>query len=180
MFRIARGLSEEAFVKTPCTYTVVNTNSPLQLDIPMALGIIDFARAGQLCIVTPFTLAGAMAPITVLGALVQQHAEALAGITLSQLVQPGAPVAYGAFTSNVNMRSGAPAFGTPEAVKAVDDQRPAGAVPSASVARLERQRLEHPRCAGRLQNRRCPCGARCSAAATSCSTAPAGSKAASS
>jgi trimethylamine--corrinoid protein Co-methyltransferase len=118
MFRIARGLSDQAFVQTPCTYTVVNTNSPLQLDVPMALGIIDFARAGQLCIVTPFTLAGAMAPITVLGALVQQHAEALAGIALSQLVRPGAPIAYGAFTSNVDMRSGAPAFGTPEAVKA--------------------------------------------------------------
>jgi trimethylamine--corrinoid protein Co-methyltransferase len=118
MFRIARRLTEEEFARTPCTYTVVNTNSPLQLDIPMALGIIDFARAGQLCIVTPFTLAGAMAPITVLGALVQQHAEAIAGMTLSQLVRPGAPVAYGAFTSNVDMRSGAPAFGTPEAVKA--------------------------------------------------------------
>jgi trimethylamine---corrinoid protein Co-methyltransferase len=118
MFRIARRLDEEKFIETPCTYTVVNTNSPLQLDIPMTLGIIDFARAGQLCIVTPFTLAGAMAPITILGALVQQHAEALAGITLSQLVRPGAPVAYGAFTSNVDMKSGAPAFGTPEAVKA--------------------------------------------------------------
>lgn len=118
MFRIARRLNEDEFARTPCTYTVVNTNSPLQLDIPMALGIIDFARSGQLCIVTPFTLAGAMAPITVLGAVVQQHAEALAGITLSQLARPGAPVAYGAFTSNVDMRSGAPAFGTPEAVKA--------------------------------------------------------------
>lgn len=118
MFRIARNLGEEAFARTPCTYTVVNTNSPLQLDIPMALGIIDFARAGQLCIVTPFTLAGAMAPVTVLGAIVQQHAEALAGMALSQLVRPGAPVAYGAFTSNVDMKSGAPAFGTPEAVKA--------------------------------------------------------------
>ena len=59
-----------------------------------------------------------MAPITILGALVQQHAEALAGITLSQLVRPGAPVAYGGFTSNVDMKSGAPAFGTPEFVKA--------------------------------------------------------------
>jgi trimethylamine---corrinoid protein Co-methyltransferase len=118
MFRIARGLSEEAFTRTACCYTVINTNSPMQLDIPMALGIIDFARAGQLCIVTPFTLAGAMAPITILGALVQQHAEALAGITLAQMVRPGAPVAYGGFTSNVDMRSGAPAFGTPEFVKA--------------------------------------------------------------
>jgi trimethylamine--corrinoid protein Co-methyltransferase len=59
-----------------------------------------------------------MAPVTIPGALVLQHAEALAGITLSQICRPGAPVVYGAFTSNVDMRSGAPAFGTPEAVKA--------------------------------------------------------------
>jgi trimethylamine--corrinoid protein Co-methyltransferase len=118
MFRIARDLSEAAFVSTPCCYTVINTNSPLQLDLPMAQGIIDFAEAGQLSIITPFTLAGAMAPITILGALVQQHAEALFGIVLAQLVRPGAPVAYGGFTSNVDMKSGAPAFGTPEFVKA--------------------------------------------------------------
>ncbi len=118
MIRVARGLSPEDFARTPCCYTVVNTNSPLVLDLPMAQGIIDFARAGQVCVITPFTLSGAMAPITILGGLVQQHAEALFGITLSQLVRPGAPVVYGAFTSNVDMKSGAPAFGTPEAVKA--------------------------------------------------------------
>jgi trimethylamine--corrinoid protein Co-methyltransferase len=84
----------------------------------MAQGIMDFASAGQPSIITPFTLAGAMAPITIVGALVQQHAEAMFGITLAQLVRPGAPVVYGAFTSNVDMKSGAPAFGTPEAVKA--------------------------------------------------------------
>jgi trimethylamine---corrinoid protein Co-methyltransferase len=118
MFRIFHRLSKTEFADTPVTYTVVNTNSPLQLDVPMALGIIDFARFGQLCIVTPFTLAGAMAPITVPGALVVQHAEALFGIALSQIVRPGAPVAYGGFTSNVDMKSGAPAFGTPEYTKA--------------------------------------------------------------
>jgi trimethylamine--corrinoid protein Co-methyltransferase len=118
MFRIARRLSEEAFGDAIYCYTVINTNSPLQLDIPMAQGIIDFARAGQLAIITPFTLAGAMAPITIAGALVQQHAEALFGIVLAQLGRRGAPVVYGGFTSNVDMRSGAPAFGTPEFVKA--------------------------------------------------------------
>ncbi len=118
MFRIARSLSDEAFEATPCCYTVINTNSPLQLDVPMAQGIIDFAEAGQLAIITPFTLAGAMAPITIVGALVQQHAEALFGIALAQIVRPGAPVVYGAFTSNVDMKSGSPAFGTPESVKA--------------------------------------------------------------
>jgi trimethylamine--corrinoid protein Co-methyltransferase len=118
MVRIARRLNEEAFRDGIYCYTVINTNSPLQLDIPMAQGIIDFARSGQLAIITPFTLAGAMAPITILGALVQQHAEALFGIVLAQLARRGAPVAYGGFTSNVDMKSGAPAFGTPEFVKA--------------------------------------------------------------
>ena len=118
MIRAFRGLSEEDFVGAPHCYTIVNTNSPRQLDVPMARGLIDFARAGQLSIVTPFCLMGAMAPVTVAGALTLSHAEALAAITLTQLVNPGAPVCYGAFSSNVDMRSGAPAFGTPEQVKA--------------------------------------------------------------
>ena len=118
MVRIARGVGPEQFAREPSLYTVINTNSPLQIDIPMARGIIDMARAGQLMVLTPFTLAGAMAPITLAGALVQQNAEALAGIALSQIARPGAPVAYGGFTSNVDMKSGAPAFGTPEYTKA--------------------------------------------------------------
>jgi trimethylamine--corrinoid protein Co-methyltransferase len=118
IMRIAHGVSQEEFEKEAHCYTVVNANSPLQLDDLMCAGIIDFARAGQAMILTPFTLAGAMAPITLPGALSQQNAEALAGIALSQLVQPGAPVVYGGFTSNVDMKSGAPAFGTPEYVKA--------------------------------------------------------------
>jgi trimethylamine--corrinoid protein Co-methyltransferase len=84
----------------------------------MAQGVIDFAAAGQLLIVTPFTLAGAMAPVTIVGALALAHAEALAGIALAQITRPGAPVVYGGFTSNVDMKSGSPAFGTPEYVKA--------------------------------------------------------------
>jgi trimethylamine--corrinoid protein Co-methyltransferase len=84
----------------------------------MAQGLIDFARAGQLSIITPFTLMGAMAPVTVAGALTLSHAEALAAITLTQLARPGAPVTYGTFTSNVDMKSGAPAFGTPEQIRA--------------------------------------------------------------
>ena len=88
------------------------------LDLLMCRGIIDAARAGQLMVLTPFTLSGAMAPVTLPGALAQQNAEALAGICLSQITRPGAPVCYGSFTSNVDMKSGAPAFGTPEYVKA--------------------------------------------------------------
>ncbi len=118
MTRIARGLSESEFEQKAWCYTVINTNSPRQLDIPMCQGIIDFARAGQVSVITPFTLAGAMAPITMPCALGLQHAEALAGITLAQTVRPGATVVYGSFTSNVAMKSGSPAFGTPEFVQA--------------------------------------------------------------
>ena len=118
MIRDFRGLSDAEFAATPYCYTIINTNSPRQIDIPMAQGLIDFARAGQPSIVTPFTLMGAMAPITPAGAMTLSHAEALAAITLTQLARPGAPVLYGSFTSNVDMKSGAPAFGTPEQVKA--------------------------------------------------------------
>jgi trimethylamine--corrinoid protein Co-methyltransferase len=118
MARIAHGIDERTFRSRPLCYTICNTNSPLQLDVPMTDGIIDFAANGQLVIVTPFTLAGAMAPITIAGALTLAHAEALFGITLTQAVQPGAPVMYGSFTSNVDMKSGSPAFGTPEYTKA--------------------------------------------------------------
>jgi trimethylamine--corrinoid protein Co-methyltransferase len=118
LIRLAHGISAQEFRSRPYTYTIINTNSPLQLDIPMADGIIDFATAGQVLIITPFTLAGAMAPVTIAGALTLAHAEALAGLTLAQIVRPGAPIVYGSFTSNVDMKSGSPAFGTPEYVKA--------------------------------------------------------------
>ena len=117
LIRLAHGISPEQFRSRPYTYTIINTNSPLQLDIPMADGIIDFAAAGQVLVITPFTLAGAMAPVTIAGALTLAHAEALAGLTLAQIVRPGAPIVYGSFTSNVDMKSGSPAFGTPEYVK---------------------------------------------------------------
>ena len=113
MLQDFRGLSDEAFAAEPHSYTIINTNSPRTLDIPMAQGLIDFAKARQLSIITPFTLMGAMAPITVAGAITLSHAEVLAALTLTQLVNPGAPVCYGTFTSNVDMKSGAPAFGTP-------------------------------------------------------------------
>ena len=113
-----RGLTDAEFQTDPHCYTIINTNSPRVLDVPMAQGLIDFARHRQLSIVTPFTLMGAMAPITVAGAITLSHAEAMAAITLVQLTNPGAPVMYGTFTSNVDMKSGAPAFGTPEHFKA--------------------------------------------------------------
>jgi len=117
MVRIARGIDMETLDREPSVITVVNTNSPLTLDSPMAQGMIEFATHNQPVVVTPFTLAGAMAPITLAGAVAQQNAEALGGITFVQTINPGAPVMYGGFTSNVDMQSGAPAFGTPEYVR---------------------------------------------------------------
>jgi len=118
MLRDFRGCDDAGFMDESHCYTIINTNSPRQIDIPMAQGLIDFARHGQLSIITPFTLMGAMAPITVEAAMTLSHAEALAAITLTQLARPGAPVCYGTFTSNVDMKSGAPAFGTPEHFRA--------------------------------------------------------------
>jgi trimethylamine--corrinoid protein Co-methyltransferase len=114
MVAISLGLTREQLIDVPVFTSVINTNSPLQLDVPMAEGLIAFAGNGQCNVITPFTLAGAMSPVTIAGALVQQHAEAMAGIALCQIVRPGVPVMYGGFTSNVDMKSGAPAFGTPE------------------------------------------------------------------
>lgn len=116
--RIALGLTHEEFSSTPCTISIINSSSPLRLDTPMLQGIIEMSRRGQPIVLTPFTLAGAMAPVTIAGALVQQNAEALAGLAFAQIVKPGAPVVYGGFTSNVDMKSGAPAFGTPEYMQA--------------------------------------------------------------
>jgi trimethylamine--corrinoid protein Co-methyltransferase len=118
ILRIAHGLTADEFSQQSRSYSIANSNSPLMLDDLMCRGIMDAARAGQLMVLTPFTLAGAMAPVTIAGALVLQNAEALAGLCLSQIVKPGAPVCYGSFTSNVDMKTGAPAFGTPEYAKA--------------------------------------------------------------
>jgi len=118
MVKIARGIDDETLEREPSLFTVINSSSPLRLDTPMLEGVIQMARRNQVVVLTPFTLAGAMAPVTVAGALVEQHAEALAGLTLAQTVRPGSPFIYGGFTSNVDMKSGAPAFGTPEYMKA--------------------------------------------------------------
>ncbi len=118
MAAIMLGTTPEGLRDRPTLLGIINTNSPLQLDIPMAEGLIAMAEHGQVLVITPFTLAGAMSPVTLAGALVMQHAEAMAGIVLTQVVRPGVPVMYGGFTSNVDMRSGAPAFGTPEYTKA--------------------------------------------------------------
>jgi trimethylamine---corrinoid protein Co-methyltransferase len=118
MAALSMGWSLDELARQPMMMGVINTNSPRQLDVPMAEGLITLAEHGQVAIVTPFTLAGAMAPVSLAGALVLQHAEAMFGVALTQIVRPGVPVMYGGFTSNVDMKTGAPAFGTPEYAKA--------------------------------------------------------------
>lgn len=118
MVRIAGGLSEEEFRAKPRMYTNINSVSPLKHDYPMLDGAMRLAKRGQPVVVTPFTLAGAMAPVTMAGAVTLSIAEALAAVVLLQWIAPGCPVAIGTFTSNVDMKSGAPAFGTPEYMRA--------------------------------------------------------------
>jgi trimethylamine--corrinoid protein Co-methyltransferase len=118
MTRIAAGLTHEEFNASPRMYTNINSVSPLKHDFPMLDGAMRLARRGQPVVVTPFTLAGAMAPVTMSGAVTLSIAEGLAAIALLQWISPGCPVAIGTFTSNVDMKSGAPAFGTPEYMRA--------------------------------------------------------------
>jgi trimethylamine--corrinoid protein Co-methyltransferase len=118
MICIALGIDREELSKRPALLAIINTNSPMQLDIPMTEAVIELAGAGQVCCITPFTLAGSMSPATLAGTLMQQTAEVLAVATFAQVVNPGAPIMYGSFASNVDMRSGAPALGTPEYTKA--------------------------------------------------------------
>jgi trimethylamine--corrinoid protein Co-methyltransferase len=118
MVRIAGGLSNDEFDAKPRMYTNINSVSPLKHDFPMLDGAMRLARRGQPVVVTPFTLAGAMAPVTMSGAVALSIAEALAAVVLLQYINPGCPVAIGTFTSNVDMKSGAPAFGTPEYMRA--------------------------------------------------------------
>jgi trimethylamine--corrinoid protein Co-methyltransferase len=118
MVRISQGISHEEFDASPRMYTNINSTSPLKHDYPMLDGWMRLARRGQGLVVTPFTLAGAMAPVTMAGAVAQSLAEALSAVALAQYINPGCPCVIGTFTSNVDMKSGAPAFGTPEYMRA--------------------------------------------------------------
>src|SRR5689334_552968 len=106
--------SREAIEQTPATISLINCNSPLRWDDRMLEAQFEYSGAGQPVVLTPFILMGAMSPVTIPAALVQQITEALSGIALSQLIRPGSPVIFGSFLSNIDMQSGSPCFGTPE------------------------------------------------------------------
>ncbi|WP_268249305.1 trimethylamine methyltransferase family protein [Planobispora rosea] len=98
----------------PATISLINCNSPLRWDDRMLDAQFEYSAANQPVVLTPFLLMGAMSPVSVPATLVQQIAEALTGIALSQLIRPGCPVIFGSFLSNIDMQSGSPCFGTPE------------------------------------------------------------------
>ncbi|MPZ95206.1 MAG: trimethylamine methyltransferase [Propionibacteriales bacterium] len=104
----------EIIEQTPVTISLINCNSPLRWDDRMLDAQFEYSAANQPVVLTPFLLMGAMSPVTIPAALVQQMAEALSGIALSQLIRPGCPVIFGSFLSNIDMQSGSPCFGTPE------------------------------------------------------------------
>ncbi len=106
--------SRESIEQTPATISLINCNSPLRWDDRMLEAQFEYSGAGQPVVLTPFILMGAMSPVTIPAALVQQITEALSGIALSQLIRPGTPVIFGSFLSNIDMQSGSPTFGTPE------------------------------------------------------------------
>lgn len=108
---------EEFVDNNAVTTNLININSPLTFD-PIMVGALEiYAKHNQACIISPFIVGGAMAPVSVAGTLTQVLAEALAGIAYSQMIRPGAPVIFGAFVTSIDMNSGAPTFGTPEASK---------------------------------------------------------------
>ena len=119
MSAIEHGCTIEQLASRPTLMTVTNVNSPRRVDAEILDNIMVMARHGQCVVITPFTLMGAMAPVTLAGALVQQTAEAMGIVALCQMLRPGTPCVMGGFTSNVDMRTGAPAFGTPEYVNAI-------------------------------------------------------------
>jgi trimethylamine--corrinoid protein Co-methyltransferase len=106
--------SRQAIEETPAIISLINCNSPLRWDDRMLQAQFEYSAANQPVVLTPFILMGAMSPVTIPAALVQQMAEALSGIALSQLIRPGCPVVFGSFLSNIDMQSGSPTFGTPE------------------------------------------------------------------
>jgi trimethylamine--corrinoid protein Co-methyltransferase len=105
---------EEALERAPVSISLINCNSPLRWDDRMLSAMLEYNRANQAVVCTPFLLMGAMSPVSIPATLVQQIAEALSGIALTQLVRPGCPVVFGSFLSNTDMQSGSPSFGTPE------------------------------------------------------------------
>lgn len=105
---------KDSIRQNPAVLNLINISSPRRLDDRMLGALKEYARAGQALIITPFLFSGAMAPVGLAGTMVQMNAESLAGIMLTQMINPGCPVIMGAFQTNIDLQSGAPVFGSPE------------------------------------------------------------------
>ncbi|HKJ40298.1 MAG TPA: trimethylamine methyltransferase family protein [Anaerolineales bacterium] len=116
---VEKVFGEDAIRENPALISLINISSPRRLDDRMLDALTVYARARQATIITPFIMAGAMSPVSLAGTLIQQNAEALAGIAYAQMVEPGTPVVYGSFMTNVDLKSGAPVFGSPESQMAI-------------------------------------------------------------
>jgi trimethylamine--corrinoid protein Co-methyltransferase len=114
---MARGETLDAFAARPGVFSIINTNTPLVYDTPMATGVMDMARYGQPTLITPFVMAGGSTPATIAAAMALTCAEVLFGVVLAQLVRPGAPVIMGVASKNVDMRTGSPAYGMADMLK---------------------------------------------------------------
>jgi len=117
MVEIVHG--KEAIRENPALISLINISSPRRLDDRMLEALTVYAKARQAVIITPFIMAGAMSPVSLAGTLIQQNAEALAGLIYAQMVNPGTPVVYGSFMTNIDLKSGAPVFGSPESQMAL-------------------------------------------------------------
>ncbi len=109
----------ETIRNDPAVMAIINASSPLRFDDRMFSAVEVYARAGQAVIITPFIIAGAMSPTTIAATLAQQNAEALFGICYAQMLNPGSPCVYGSFLTNIDMKTGAPCFGTPASTLAL-------------------------------------------------------------
>ena len=117
----------------------INVNSPLVYDATMTAALRTYAAANQGNVISPFIMGGAMSPVTQPAIIAQAHAELMVGIALTQLVKPGAPVVYGSFLTTMDLKSGAPTFGTPESTLA-----------NYAIAQLGRRLGVPVRCGGHL------------------------------
>jgi hypothetical protein len=150
MICIARGISKEQLASEPSLFSIVNSNSPLRLDVPMLQGLMAMAEHGQPVVLTPFTLSGAMAPVTIAGALALQNAEALAGLCFIQMINPGVPVRL--WRLHLECRHEERRAGLRHAgiYPRGDGGRPACAALQAAVPLEQRLRRQRGRCAGGL------------------------------
>jgi trimethylamine--corrinoid protein Co-methyltransferase len=116
---VEMAFGRKSMERTPAVISLINVNSPLRYDDRMLSALLEYAKARQALVITPFLLMGAMSPVSVVATLAQQAAEALVGIALVQTINPGSPVVFGSFLSNTDMQSGSPSFGTPESAVGV-------------------------------------------------------------